>query len=103
MNPYIENLKAFLAEQSPNFLYTDANSIIEMLFYYYLDANLIDNAVIRCQFRDLNKFLRKLCINDNDKVFSLATDLFVSHAKQAFTEAVLVGMRLSDEIQSEEC
>lgn len=99
MNPYIENLKSFLAEQSPNFGYADANSILEMLFYYYMDANFIDNAAIRCQFRDLDKVLSKLPLKDNDKLFSLAVDLCISYARQAFTEGVLVGMQLFTELQ----
>ena len=52
MNRYIEKLKTFLAQQSPNFGYDDANSILDMLYYYYTDTNAIDNAVIRCQFYD---------------------------------------------------
>ena len=52
MNRYIENLKAFLAEQSPKFAYDDANSVLEMLYYYYAEETPVNNAVIRCQFRE---------------------------------------------------
>ena len=51
---YIENLKSFLAEQAPCFAYDDANSVLEMLYYYYTEANPVDNAVIRCQFKELD-------------------------------------------------
>ena len=99
MNRYIKNLKSFLSEQPPNFGYADANSILDMLFYYYIDANQIDNAVIRCQFRDLDITLSDLSWENNEKVFSLAVDLCISHAKKAFTEGVLIGMQLFTELQ----
>ena len=35
MNRYIEKLKTFLAEQPLHCEYTDANSILEMLYCYY--------------------------------------------------------------------
>ena len=100
MNRYIENLKSFLAEQSPCFGYDDANSILEMLYYYYTDANPIDNAVIRCQFSDLDSVLSKLPLKDCDRVFSLATNLCVSHVRQAFLEGVTTGMRLFTDLQN---
>lgn len=100
MNRYIENLKSFLAEQAPCFGYDDANSILEMLYYYYTDANPIDNAVIRCQFEGLDNVLSKLPLKDCDRVFSLAADLCISHARQAFSEGVNIGMRLFTELQN---
>ena len=45
MNRYIENLKSFLAEQTSNYTYDDAGSLLEMLYYYYTASNPVDNAV----------------------------------------------------------
>lgn len=101
MNPYIERLESFLEEQSPNFGYTDANSILDMLFYYYTDANPVDSAVIRCQFKDLDNVLSKLSWADSEQVFSLTVSLCTSHAQQAFTEGVHIGMRLFTELHNE--
>lgn len=101
MNYYIQRLKDFLAEQTPSFRYGDANSVLEMLCYYYTEANPVDNAVIRCQFKDLNKVLSKLTLEDSEEVFSTAVDLCISHARQAFTDGIVVGMRLFTELQNE--
>ena len=101
MKRYIEKLKNFLSEQSPDFGYNDADSILEMLYYCYTEENAVDSAVIRCQFKDLDDILSKLSWSENEKVFCLAIDLCICHAKQAFTEGVQVGMRLFTELQDE--
>lgn len=84
MNRRIENLKAFLAEQTPNFAYDDAGSVLDMLYFYYMDDNPVDNGVIRCQFSELDKVLSKLSFEDCERVFFLAVGLCVSHMRQAF-------------------
>ena len=91
MNRYIENLNALLAEQMPKSDYGDANSILDMLCFYYMDTNPVDNAVIRCQFRELDKVLSKLSLEDNDRVFMLSVGLCVSLAREAFSEGVKGG------------
>lgn len=102
MNRYIENLKNFLADQAPCFGYDDANSLLEMLYYYYTDANPVDNAVIRCQFRELDQVLSKLSWAECERVFSLSVDLCMSNARQAFLDGVKMGMRLFTELQDEQ-
>ena len=99
MNRYIEKLNAFLAEQSPKFGYDDANSILEMLYYYYTENNPVDNGVIRCQFKELDSVLSKLSWSECEQVFSIAISLCCSHSQQAFTDGVHIGMRLFTELQ----
>lgn len=98
MNPYIENLKAFLAEQVPCFGYDDAGSILEMLYYYYTVANPVDSAVIRCQLKALNDLLRRLPVADCDAVFDATANLCASYERQAFLDGIQVGLRLFTEI-----
>lgn len=99
MNRYIEKLKSFLAEQKPRYGYDDANSILEMLYYFYTEENPVDSAVISCQFKELDDALSSLSWANNEKVFALVVDLCVSHARQAFLEGVHVGLRLFTELQ----
>lgn len=98
MNRYIENLKAFLAKQAPNFGYDDASSILEMLYYYYTLANPVDNAVIRCQLKELDDVLRKLPQEDMDAVFDLSSGLCAACERQAFIDGIQVGIRLYTEL-----
>lgn len=99
MNRYIESLKSFLTQQSPGFGYDDANSILEMLYYYYTVANPVDNALIRCQFKELDGILSRLSVAENDEVFSLTSALCMAHERQAFLEGIHVGMRLFSELE----
>lgn len=94
MNRYVESLKSFLAEQAPCFGYDDADSILEVLYYYYSDANPVDNAVIRCQFKELNDILCRLPLSENEAIFSLTGDLCAAHERQAFLDGIHVGMWL---------
>ncbi len=99
MNRYIKKLKSFLAEQTPSFEFDDANSILEMLYYYYASANPIDNAAIRCQYKELNDILCRLSLAENDAVFSLTCDLCIAHERQAFLDGICVGIRLIEELR----
>lgn len=102
MNRYIKSLKSFLAEQTPGFGYDDANSILEMLYYYYSLANPVDNAVIRCQFKELNDILKSLSWEDSELLFAVTGDLCVAHERQAFLDGLHVGLRLMEEIDTVE-
>ena len=100
MNRYIKNLKSFLAEQSPHFHFDDANSILEMLYYYYSADNPVDSAVIRCQFKELNDILSQLSLKENDAVFASVCSLCVAHERHAFLDGIHIGMRLFQELRN---
>lgn len=78
--------------------YDDAHSLLEMLYYYYTAGNPVDNAVIRCQLKELNDVLSYLPLSENDAVFSFVVDLCITHERQAFLDGVHVGMRLFSEL-----
>ncbi len=99
MNHYIKNLKAFLSQQAPCFGYDDANSILDMLYYYYTTENPVDSGVIRCQFAEQEKILSKLSLEDNTALFFVTTDLCVAHARKGFLDGVQVGLRLFEELE----
>ena len=98
MNRYIENLKSFLSEQSPRYGNDDANSLLEMLCYYYTEHNPVDNGVIRCQFKELDTILSKLSFSDSNAVFHLTGTLCAAYEKQAFEDGIAVGWKLYTEL-----
>ena len=99
MNRYTENLKSFLTEQPVNFKFDDGNSILEVLCYYYCTSSSADNALIRCQFKELNDILSKLTLAENDAVFALTSDLCTSHVRQAFIDGIRTGFHLLNELE----
>ena len=98
MNRYIENLARFLSKQPPNYGFTDANSLLEMLCYYYMENNPVDNSIIRCQFDELDAILSKLSFSDNNAVFCLIGTLCASYEKQAFMDGIAVSWQLYTEL-----
>lgn len=98
MNHCIQNLKSFLAEQHPSFGFDDANSILEMLYYYYTQDNPIDSALIRCRVKELDECIPRLTGMESNAIFSATMGLCGEYERQAFLEGIQVGMRLFDEL-----
>ena len=101
MNYYIKKLNQFLEQQVPDYGYDDAKSLLEMLYYYYTQANPIDTAVIRCQFKELDDILGKLSFEENNAVFCLTCGVCAEHEKKAFLEGIQVGLRLFVELNEQ--
>ena len=100
MNKYIDNLRIFLSEQSPRYGYDDANTLLEMLYYFYTEENPIDSGVIRLHFKALEEILSKLPQQDNNAFFALVCSLCENCQKKAFMEGLLVGLRLFSELDA---
>ena len=84
MNRYIKGLKEFLGSRTRNFKYDDANSLFEVLLYYYLEDNPVDNADIRCQYHELDNILSQLSLEESDAVVTVTNRLCTSYEHQAF-------------------
>lgn len=98
MNPYIQYLREYLTNKHINYGYSDAESLLDMLFYAYTLDNPIDNEDIKRNFAHLNQILSRLTLEDNNTVFTTASELCHDHAKQAFLSGVIVGSRLFTEL-----
>ena len=98
MNRYIDNFKYFLSKQPHNYGFTDANSLLEMLCYYYAENNPVDNSIIRYQFDELDTVLSKLSFSDNNALFLMISTLCASYEKQAFMDGIAVGWQLYTEL-----
>ena len=94
MDLCIEKLKAFLKEQSAGFPFTDCQSLLEMLFYYYSDEHPIDNAVIHCAFQQVDTILHRLSLRENDELFRVIMSLCSAYEKEAFLSGIRVGAKL---------
>lgn len=100
MNKYIEKLNQFLEQQVPDYGFDDVQSLLEMLYYYYTQANPIDTAVIHCQLKELDDILSKLSLAENNTVFLLTCDVCAEHERKAFLEGIHVGLRLFIELNA---
>lgn len=100
MERYIEKLQQYAEHQNIESGFSNADSIIQMLYYWYTQSNPISNEQIQAQFRTLDAILTPLSLEDNDKVFFLTCSLCENHSKSAFQEGLLLGMRLQTEIDA---
>lgn len=66
MNPYIDSLKKYLAENEPDYDHADIHSLLEFLWSSYTTCNPIDNTKIKAQITALGPILEKLSLTDSD-------------------------------------
>ena len=101
MNPYIQNLKTYLATHPPNYGYPDANTLLDMLYCCYSEYNPLDNRAINDGFKKLNHFLDRFTVQECDPVLDTLSDLCQQHEHVAFNAGVQVGIRLAAELHIE--
>ena len=101
MNPYIEKLNTYLNEHPPKYGYPSAQSILEMLYFYYTECNPMNTDTIKQGFSKLDRLMSHLTLKENDEVIYTLCDLCVQHERLAFIAGVNVGIRLSSELRSD--
>lgn len=99
MNPYIQYLQEYLTEKHIDYGYSDAKTLLDMIYYAYSLNNLIDNEKIRDRFNKANKILSRLTMHDNNQLFEMISELCEEHAHLAFLAGVHVGYLLDRELQ----
>ena len=100
MNSTIEKLKAYLDKQPANAIYNDAQSLMELLCYIYMNDYPIDSAVIRYQYQQLNFLTDRLTLKENDQISNLTVDLCDTYIRKAFLDGIQVGYHLLTDLSS---
>ena len=98
MHPYIERLQEELKKNPPNYGYQQANSILEMLYMWYVEWNPINSAQIRQDFFMLEDWFFSGTDQNPDHVLDVVTHLCQQHEQLAFLEGLRVGVRLAREL-----
>ena len=98
MHPYIERLKEELDKDPPSYGYKDANSLLEMLYTWYVEWNPINSEEIRTGFLELEAVFCCCCEGKTDDVLDIITRLCQNHERVAFLEGLRVGVRLVQEL-----
>ena len=94
-----EMISRFLKEKTPNYGDGHIQTLLDMLCDYYMELNAVENAVIREKFLCINDCLRKLTLEENDRVFSEMCSLYCEIECVAFSEGFRMGVRLMSELQ----
>ena len=98
MDEFMEKLKAYIYANPTDFGDGDAESILEMIHWYYTECNPIHTQEIKDGFADLNDYMEGLPIKDNDAVFNLVCRLCAEYQRLAFIAGFQIGFRLEQEL-----
>lgn len=94
MNQYIEKLNAELAE-SPYAI----DSVLELLWQYYLDGNPYRDDAIRQREAELSEVFAELSVPSADILGNLICNVCTAYQHAAFIEGICIGTRLQAELR----
>lgn len=100
MNPYIKMLKTQFSNNPPCYGYTDADSLLEMLYLWYTEWNPINSDAIQESFRKLDGLICTRTGKEYDNALDLITSLCSQYEKLAFLEGIRVGFYIFEELDT---
>ena len=99
MKTYFEKLRAYIAENPPDF--GDGESVLTMLYEAYAETNKMDDGTIKEDFNELYRLMNGMELREMDKIIYPVCTLCRDHQRSGFVEGVKVGMRLREELAEE--
>ena len=96
MNEYIEVLKLYVSQNPPAYT-RDANSILE-LHYYYRERKAEDPEAVKEDFDDLYRQMHGMNPREMDRIVDDVCTLCREHEKAGFVEGVKVGIQLEQKL-----
>ena len=101
MNEYIEALKFYVSQNLP--VYTrDANSILELLYYYYRERKAEALETIKEDFDDLYRQMHGMNPREMDRIVDDVCTLCREHEKAGFLEGLKVGTMIESYQQTKQ-
>jgi hypothetical protein len=93
---YIEKLRAYIAENPPDF--GDSESVLTLLYEAYAESNKMDDGMIRMDFEELYQLMNGMALEAIDRIIYPVCTLCRDHERSGFVEGVKVGILLRDEL-----
>ena len=101
MNEYIEALKFYVLQNPP--VYTrDANSILELLYYYYRERKAEYPEAIKEDFDDLYRQMHGMPLREMDRIVDDVCTPCREHEKAGFLEGLKVGTMIESYQQTKQ-
>lgn len=101
MNHFIEQLNLKMATENLKYGEDGIDSVLEMLHFYYTQANPINSEEIKAGFKAVRSSIEKLSTSEIDFLIYTVCDLCLQHEKLAFIEGIKVGFKLNAEIEAD--
>lgn len=99
MKDYFEILRAYIAENPPDF--GDGDFVLTLLYEVYAESNRMDYGTIKEDFNELYRLMNGMELREMDKIIYPVCTLCRDYQRSGFVEGVKVGIRLSMELAAE--
>lgn len=96
MEKYSDKLHAYL-DANP-IKYADGDSLLDELYWCYIESNSFDNAELRNSFQALYRSFPELSADRFEDLFAMVNGLSVQQEKLAFQIGAKIGLRLAAEL-----
>ena len=93
---FVSFLDHYIADKTPNF--GDGDSVLTLLYEAYNEANNMDNAAIKADFRDLYEAMNGMPLREMDTIVNPVCALCRDYEQAGFVHDVQVGMLLAKEL-----
>lgn len=96
MEKYSDKLRLYL-DANP-IEYADGDSLLEELYWCYIESNPFDSTQLRNQFWQIYRGFPELSADRFDEMFTLINGIGVQQEKLAFQVGAKIGLRLAAEL-----
>ena len=96
LDEFFAILKDRVLAQSPDF--GDGESVLTLLYEAYNEVNMMDDAAIKADFRELYLVMNGMTLQEMDRIIYLVCTLCRHHERSGFIHGVQIGIRLHHEI-----
>ena len=98
MDKIAEKLKAYIDTYPLDLGEGDCETVLDQLYQAYAESHESDPPEIRDNFKELDKLLGALPLDDNDAVFNPCCSLCTAYERKAFQDGVQYGAHLMKEL-----
>ena len=99
MEKYFEILRAYIAENPPDF--GDSESVLMLLYETYAEINRMDDGTIKEDFNELYRQMNGMELREMDKIIYPVRTLCRDYQRSSFVEGIKVGIQLRMELMEE--
>ena len=98
MDKIAEKLKAYIDTHPLDLGEGDCETVLDQLYQAYAESHENDPPEIRDGFKELDKFLEGLSLDDNNAAWNLCCQICTAYEHKAFTDGLLYGAFLMREV-----
>ena len=100
MDNIAQQLKAYIDTHPLDLSEGDCETVLDQLYQAYAESHENDPREIRDGFKELDKFLEGLSLDNNNAVWNLCCQLCTAYEHKAFVDGIKYGAHLMMELKN---